>query len=155
MPFHRIAASAFIAAPAATVYALLADYTDGHPRILPRPPFVSLTVEQGGIGAGTVVSFQMRVMGQLRSYHSTITEPEPGRVLVEADAQAGTVTTFTVDPREDGQAAFVTIATETPVRAGLTGRIEGWLAGRLLKPVYEQELKLLEAAAREASSGAA
>jgi len=149
MTTRRISAAAQLAAPAKSIYALIADYADGHQRILPRPPFVSLTVEQGGVGAGTVVNFQMRVMGQLRSYHSTITEPEPGRVLVEADTQAGTVTTFTVEPREGGQAAFVTISTDTPVRDGLAGRIEGWLAERLLKPVYRQELKLMEATARE------
>ncbi len=144
MPTHRISASALLAAPAARVYAILADYTDGHPRILPRPPFVSLTVEQGGVGAGTVVNFQMKVAGQTRSFHSAITEPEPGRMLVETDAQAGTVTAFTVDPRDGGQAAFVTITTDTPVRAGLGGKIEGWLAERMLKPTYAKELKLLE-----------
>lgn len=147
MPTHRLAASALIPAPAARLYALIADYKEGHQRILPRPPFVSLAVEQGGLGAGTVVNFQMKLMGQLRSFHSNITEPEPGRVLVETDPQAGTVTTFTVDPRDGGQAAFVTIATETPVRAGLAGKVEGWLAERMLKPVYAKELKLLEAAA--------
>jgi hypothetical protein len=151
MPTHRIAASALITAPAARLYGLIADYQDGHQRILPRPPFVSLAVEQGGTGAGTVVSFHMRVMGQLRSFRSTITEPEPGRVLVETDPQAGTVTTFTVDPRDGGQAALVTIATDTPVRAGVAGRLEGWLAERMLRPTYEKELKLLGAAARENS----
>jgi uncharacterized protein YndB with AHSA1/START domain len=149
MPTRRISASALLTAPAARVYAIIADYAGGHARILPRPPFVSLTVEQGGVGAGTVVNFQMKVAGQTRSFHSTITEPEPGRVLVETDAQAGTVTTFTVEPRNGGQAAFVTIATDTPVRAGLMGKLEGWLAERMLKPTYEQELKLLESVALE------
>ena len=37
---------------------------------------------------------------------------------------------------------------DTPVRAGLAGKVEGWMAERLLKPTYEKELKLLEAAAR-------
>ncbi len=144
MPPYRIAASALLRAPAARVYATLADYHDGHQRILPRPPFVALAVEQGGVGAGTVVNFQMKVAGQTRSFHSIISEPEPGRVLVEADARAGTVTTFRVEPRENGAAAFVTIETDTPVRAGLAGQLEGWLAAQVLRPVYIQELKLLE-----------
>jgi len=95
-----------------------------------------------------VVSFQMRVLGQLRSFHSTISEPDPGRMLVETDPQAGTVTTFTVDPRDGGQSAFVTIETTIPVRAGLAGRFEGWMAERTLRPIYAQELKLLESVAR-------
>jgi hypothetical protein len=146
MPTHRLAASALLRAPAQRVYAVLADYRESHPRILPRPPFVDLQVEQGGVGAGTVVRFQMKLAGQLRSFRSTITEPEPGRVLVETDPQAGAVTTFTVEPREAG-GAFVTIETQTPVRAGLAGKIEGWLAERLLRPVYAQELRRLEAVA--------
>ena len=49
----RIAVSSLIQAPAQQAYAIIADYRNGHPRILPRPYFVSLTVEQGGVGAGT------------------------------------------------------------------------------------------------------
>ena len=144
MPPYRFNTSALLRAPAAQVYATLADYRDRHPRILPRPPFVELAVEQGGVGAGTVINFQMTIAGQTRSYHSLITEPEPGRVLVESDAQAGTVTTFRVEPRDGGASAFVTIETETPVRPGLAGRLEGWLAAQMLRPVYQREMKLLE-----------
>jgi hypothetical protein len=103
MTQQRIAASALIQAPAQQVYAIIADYRNGHPRILPKPYFVSLTVEQGGVGAGTMVTFQMKVMGSWQTFHAVITEPEPGRVLVETDSSAGTVTTFTVDPRDNGQ----------------------------------------------------
>ena len=38
-------ASALIQAPPQALYAIIADYEHGHPRILPRPPFVSLAVE--------------------------------------------------------------------------------------------------------------
>ncbi len=47
MAQHTISASALVPAPAREVYAIIADYRDGHPKILPRPPFVSLEVEQG------------------------------------------------------------------------------------------------------------
>jgi hypothetical protein len=147
MPTHHITASALIHAPAERAYAVIADYRDGHQRILPRPPFVDLQVEQGGVGAGTVINFRMKLAGQVRSFHSAITEPEPGRVLVETDTQAGPVTTFTVEPRQGGQ-ALVTIATEMPVRAGLAGKIEGWMAEQMLKPVYVKEMKLLEEVAQ-------
>ncbi len=60
MPLLHASAERTIPAPAAAVYALLADYRDGHPRILP-PAFSDLTVLQGGIGAGTDHSVRPQV----------------------------------------------------------------------------------------------
>jgi hypothetical protein len=57
----QVTASAEIDAPAQRVYSILADYREGHPRILPKEYFPFLQVEQGGIGAGTRLHFQMRV----------------------------------------------------------------------------------------------
>ena len=147
MAQQRITASSLIQAPARQVYAIIADYRNGHPRILPKPYFVALSVEEGGIGAGTVVTFQMKVAGSLRTFHSVITEPEPGRVLVETDSSAGTVTTFTVDPRDNGQQAHVTITTDTEVRDGVFGKMQGWMPERLLRPIYVKELEQLAAVA--------
>ena len=149
MATHQISASRHITAPVHKVYDLIADYRNGHPRILPKPYFVSLHVEQGGYGAGTVIHFQMQLIGKVQSFHSTITEPEPGRVLVETDRNTGAVTTFIVDPRANGQEAFVTIKTITNVPAGMFGKIQGWLTTQLLRPVYEKELDQLAVVARE------
>ena len=71
-----------IAAPASQVYAYFADYRDHHPRLLPSA-FSDNRVEQGGIGAGTVVSFKTTVAGRTQSYRVYVTEPVPGRVMVE------------------------------------------------------------------------
>jgi|PlaIllAssembly_1097288.scaffolds.fasta_scaffold504593_2 hypothetical protein len=149
MTKHSVSASALIEASPKHTYDLIANYRDGHPRILPKPYFVSLDVEQGGYGAGTVISFQMKLMGRIQSFHSVIAEPEPGRVLVETVQDSGTVTTFTVDPRTDGQHSFVTITTTTEVSDGTIGKIQGWLTTRLLHPVYEKELRQLAAVAKE------
>lgn len=149
MTKHSVSASTLIEASSKSTYNLIADYRDGHPRILPKPYFVSLDVEQGGYGAGTVINFQMKLMGRLQSFHSVITEPEPGRVLVETVQDSGTVTAFTVDPRADGQHSFVTITTTTEVPDGLIGKIQGWLTTQLLRPVYEKELQQLAAVANE------
>jgi len=148
MPHYQVSASRLIAAPAEKIYNLIADYQNGHPRIVPKPPFVSLTVEQGGLGAGTVISFQLRMLGQLQTFHATISEPEPGRVLVETNDN-GVVTTFTVDPREQGRQAYVTITTTGPARDGFAGKIEAWLTPWLLRPVYAKELDQLAAVADE------
>lgn len=143
MARHRTSASRLIAAPPQQVYALIADYQHGHARILPKPYFVSLTVEQGGIGAGTVINFQMWLTGQLQTFRAAITEPEPGRVLTETVLATGAVTTFTVEPQENGQASQVTIATETTVRDGILGKLEGFFTTRLLQPIYTKQLEQL------------
>ncbi len=146
MAAHQFSASALIDAPPQQLYALIADYRQGHPLILPKPPFVSLAVEQGGVGAGTVIRVEMRVLGQLQTFRSVVTEPDPGRVLVETNDN-GYVTTFTVDPRSDGRQAYVTIATEMSGRMGILGALERWFVARLLRPVYVKELAQLAAVA--------
>lgn len=138
-----ITASKEIAAPAADIYALIADYREGHPKILPEPYFISLDVEEGGTGAGTIISFDMNVMGKVQEFRAEISEPEPGRVLVETDLNTGAPTTFTVDAL-DTENSRVTITTELQTRTGFMGKLEGWFTRRFLKPIYEEELKLLE-----------
>ena len=138
---HRFSVSAVIDAPPRRVYGIIADYDDAHARIIPKPPFVALDVEQGGRGAGTVIRVQVRLLGRVQSYRATVTEPQPGRVLAETN-ENGYVTTFTVEPRAGGRQAHVTIATETH-RAGPLGSLETWIMGRLLRGVYLKELELL------------
>ena len=103
MGLIRLQASAVMHAPAATVYEVLSDYQQGHPAILPRKYFIDLTVAEGGRGAGTVFLVKTKVMGQERTSRMTVAEPDPGRVLLETDPEAGVTTTFTVDPLEGGK----------------------------------------------------
>ncbi len=152
MAQHTISASALVPAPAREVYALIADYRDGHPRILPRPPFISLEVEQGGVGAGTVFRIQMRLLGRLQSFRGSIAEPEPGRVLTET-MENGIVTNFVVEPRAEGAQAWVMIETTMKVHGGPLGRLEGWVLTRTLRPVYERELAQLAEVARGQVAG--
>lgn len=146
---HEISASALITAPADKVYSIIADYRNGHPYILPKPAFESLTVEKGGIGAGTEISCIMKVAGRRQTFYAVITEPEPGRVLVETIPVSGSVTTFTVEPCNDGAQAFVTITTRVTVRGGLLGSIEKFLTTRALQPIFEKELQLLNSFAKQ------
>lgn len=137
---HVITASAIIPARRERVYSLIANYKDGHQRILPRQ-FNGLVVEQGGVGAGTVIRFQMTFFGRTQNFRATITAPEPGRVLMETYLEpAGTVTTFTVDPGTAPADSRVTISTELPVHSGVLGFIEKTLSKLLLRPIYVQEL---------------
>jgi hypothetical protein len=99
MASDDIRVSAVVQAPAPHVYNIIADYRDGHPRIVPHRYFKWMRVDGGGVGAGTTITFQMRVMGSSKVLRATITEPEPGRVLVETYPESGIVTTFFVAPK--------------------------------------------------------
>jgi hypothetical protein len=140
---HTVSASAVIPARRERVYSLIANYNDGHPRILPKQ-FTSLVVEQGGVGAGTVIRFQMSLLGRKQTFRAAITEPEPGRVLVETDLDAnGAVTTFSVNPGGAPADSYVTISTVLPVREGFFGKLEKTLTTLLLRPMYVKELENL------------
>lgn len=140
MPHSRASITTVLKASAPTVYSILADYRDAHPRILP-PVFQNLVVERGGTGDGTVIRYEMRVWGKTQLVQADITEPEPGRVLIEKDRLTGAVTTFTVDP--EGSNARVTITTEWD-RPGLRGWIEGKIAPAMLQKIFAEELNNLE-----------
>lgn len=140
---HIVSASAIIPARRERIYSLISNYNDGHPRILPKQ-FSSLVVEQGGVGAGTVIRFQMSIFGRKQTFRAAITEPEPGRVLVETDLDAnGAITTFTVNPGGAPADSRVTISTELPVRNGFLGTIEKTLSTLLLRSIYLKELENL------------
>jgi hypothetical protein len=141
----RVSADSVIPAPAARIYELIADYRNGHPRILPPEYFGTLTVERGGRGAGTRIRFEMKAFGKVNVASGEVTEPVPGRELRET-LDDGIVTTFRVDPLDVGTTR-VTIETAYE-KPGLRGLIESVLAPRYLNKVYVAELTLL---AREAT----
>ena len=131
-----------IAAPADALYRLLADYEDGHPRILPPEYFSRFRIEHGGQGEGTVILFSLRLMGRQRSARALITEPEPGRVLRETMLGTEAATTFTLDPLGDGSRTRVRIETRWQVPRWRAAA-ERLLATPLLRRIYERELKNL------------
>jgi hypothetical protein len=134
-------------APADVVYGYIADLRGHHPKFLP-PAFSDFQVESGGIGAGTVVRFKMTAGGRTRDIRSKIDEPEPGRVLTESEMGSSAVTTFTVTPSGDA-AAHVKITTEWDGATGIGGFFEHMFAPRALGRIYQDELRRLDAYARE------
>ena len=150
MPQLHASAECTIPAPAAAVYALLADYRNGHPRILP-PAFSDLTVLRGGVGAGTEIQFALRVGGRKQEIEARVDEPEPGRILSETYPHKGAVTRFTVDPA--GDQSRVRIETSWRPDRGLAGLIERLIAPRLFRKLYAEELDLIERWAIERGSG--
>jgi uncharacterized protein YndB with AHSA1/START domain len=142
MPRIRVQASSYIPASPKTVYAILADYREGHPSILPPEDFSDYEVEAGGVGEGTRIRFAMPGFGNPRHFEMEVTEPEPGRVLRETDRRTGTVTTFTVEPADDPMISRVTMCSEWR-RPGVMGLIERWFAKPFLRRIYIEELHRL------------
>jgi hypothetical protein len=147
----RVVASRAIGVAAPVAYRLIADYQGGHQRILPDKYFGNLRATKGGYGDGTEIAFEMYPFGMKRAAQQArarVTEPEPGRVLVETDLDRGFVTTFTVDPTGPNSAR-VEFVTTVPSKRGILGAIERVVTTRFLSTVYDAELEQLDRVARD------
>lgn len=141
MSQFKVDASRDIPAPPEKVYAVIADYRVGHPAILPKA--FTLHLESGGTGAGTVFRLDTRFLGKTQSARMAVTEPEPGRLLVESTEDDALVTKFIFEPIAGG--TRVTFSTVGPVRGGILGSVERWLVVRFLRRIYAEELGNLAA----------
>jgi hypothetical protein len=138
--FH-VEAAQVIDAPAKGIYALLADYRVGHPSIVPKQYFTSLVVEQGGVGAGTIVVSNLKIWGKEFSTRQLVSEPQPGRVLAETDMETGQYTEFVFEPVEGGQKTNLVIASEFPAKPGFMGWLEKQVQMSVIRRMYRQELQ--------------
>jgi Polyketide cyclase / dehydrase and lipid transport len=146
----RIHAESMLDVSAQVVYDIIADYRIGHPEIAPKPYFQGIEVESGGVGAGTLITVTMRVLGTTSTMRQRVSEPVPGRVLVESNVDGTLDTTFTVTPADGGdeRRATVSITTLMQAHSGVRGSVERWITPRILRPIYQKELQLLEALAK-------
>jgi uncharacterized protein YndB with AHSA1/START domain len=130
-----------IDAPADEVYSYLADMHQ-HQQFLP-PAFSDFKIEQGGVGAGTVTSFKITAGGRTRSCRMQISEPVPGRTLVETDTGSSLVTTFNVAPQ--GGKSLVSITTSWDGASGVGGFFERTFAPPAVRRLYAEALDRLNA----------
>ena len=140
----RAAAEQTIPAPPETVMEILRDYRGAHPAILPKS-FERVEVVEGGYGAGTVARVTAKVGRRRETTTVRVTEPEPGRVMVETIEEKGATATFTVDPAPGG--SRVGIAVEMPKTAGVRGELERLFLPGLLRRQLRVELRNLAALA--------
>ena len=135
-------------APAEIVYNVLADYSH-HRNILPPQFFIGLDVIEGGIGAGTRFVLHAKALGggqtQMRM---SVTEPQPGSVLVEKDEHSDLVTTFIVKAVETA-VSEVTFQTIWQAKPGLKGLIDRWTTPALMRMVYRKEQEILDEYAQQ------
>ena len=141
----RFETSAVINARPEEIYAILADYRNGHPHIVPKEYFRNLEVEVGGYGAGTIIRYHTRVFGVERPAHAVVSEPEPGRVLVESEMTSSIVTTFIVTPINDGRQARVQIASEWKPSRNILTALEQAFYPMIMRRMYPKELSLIAA----------
>jgi hypothetical protein len=142
----HVSAEGPVGAPPDAVYGYIADMRTHHPNFLP-PAFSDFEVESGGVGAGTIIRYNLTAGGRTRAYRMRITEPEPGRTLGESDTSSSAVTEFTVTPEES--ASRVKIATVWQGARGVRGFFERQFAPRVLRGIYEDELRRLDTYARQ------
>jgi hypothetical protein len=127
--------------PADAIYPLIADFVNHHPRFLP-PQFAEVSVVKGGYGAGTELTFVSTLGGTPRRFHMEVSEPQPGRVLVERNKLSGTETTTRVTP--DGTGSRVSFETVWESAGGFMGLLEAWFAPAMMRRMYADELRRLE-----------
>jgi len=142
----RIGSEREMPVPADVVYRVLADYQSHHPAFLPEA-FTSFGVEQGGVGAGTEIYYDLKAGGRTTHHHAWIDEPVPGRILTETDLDSGAITQFEVTPLISG--CVVRITTIFSASAGPMGWLERMLAPKMLRRIYDDELENLERHAAE------
>jgi hypothetical protein len=140
--------SATLAVEPSRVYAVIRDYNVHHPAILPKE-FSRLKVLKGGVGAGTHFEFDATIAGKTQTSRMRVTEPEPGRVLVETDATGNVETRFIVEPLDGGTRTRLTFDTEYTVPAGLLAPLFRWLSRGLMAGIYKREMANIEAYIRE------
>ena len=130
-----------IPAPPARVHAALADY-HGRARVLPDS-YLDWTVEEGGEGGGTVVSYRLRAGRRERRYRMEVAEPTPGVTLVERDRESSLVTTWILNPTTSGTATRVRLSTIWEGHGGVGGLFERTFAPRGLRRIHGELLDRL------------
>jgi uncharacterized protein YndB with AHSA1/START domain len=140
----HIAASADIPAAPARVWHVLTDYRVHHPAILPKDIFRGLEVLEGGVGAGTRFRLTMRMGGKDQVTDISVSEPEPGRLLVEGADDGSVVTRFILKPIDEGRGTSVTFDTDYTLPGGPLLPILRWVTNRILGGLYRRELENLK-----------
>ena len=143
MKLMNVRTSRVINARPDDIYNIIADYHAGHQAILPEPYFKEMTLEEGGYGAGTVIRVVMKVFGRTYRYHMIVTEPKPGRIIVETDLHTGQESRFIITPVDGGQKSDVTIAATFPGKPGLAGLMERLFKPRITRSIFDKELQKL------------
>jgi hypothetical protein len=139
----RVLAEREVPARPERVFAFLTDYQDARPLILTEN-YLDYRVEEGGSGAGTVVSYRLQAAGRERAYRLRAETPAHN-TLVERDTASSLVTTWRVMPAPNDR-SIVRLVTEWQGSGGIRGFFERTFAPRGLRRIYDEVLERLDAA---------
>jgi len=131
-----------VAAPMELVWRCLRDYRGPRARLLGEP-FADYELHDGGVGAGTVIGYRLRVGRDQRAFVLVVEEPTPGRQLRERDRHGGLLVAWTLTPGGDGERTIVRVAAELR-DANLAGALARGRARRALRRAHVQVLERLE-----------
>jgi hypothetical protein len=124
------------------VYAILSDYKNERPRLL-TPNFLDYKVEQGGQGAGTVVSYRLHAANRERPYKIRVSAAQPNSLLVEQDENSSLVTKWSLSPFHAGQRTKVLVSTTWEGGTGVGGFFERTFAPLGVRNIYNAILAKL------------
>src|SRR4051794_25939344 len=125
------------------VWALLRDYRLARARLLTEH-FSDYAVHHGGVGAGTVLEYRLRVGRHQGRHVIAVQEPAAGRMLRERDRSSALVSTWTLSPGGDGERTVLrlVIALRDPQTRGCRARAR---ARRALRRLCGQLLARVDA----------
>ncbi|HEU5356559.1 MAG TPA: SRPBCC family protein [Actinocrinis sp.] len=133
----RAVTSRQVGASAQAVFEALADYATVRPKILPAQ-YSDYVVREGGVGAGTVVSWQLAAtQRRTRSVLARVSQPV-ALTLVEADENSSMRVTWTVSGQ--GDVALVTVEAVWNGAQGVGGFFERTFAPKGLNRIHDQVL---------------
>jgi hypothetical protein len=124
------------------VFAALADYNNKRPRIL-TPNFLNYTVEEGGKGSGTIITYILHVGGRERAYRMVVDESQTGQLLAERDSNSSLVTRWSVQPLDGNQRSRVSVESDWEGSRGVGGFFERTFAPASLRSIYNHMLLAL------------
>ena len=136
----RVESTRLINAPVQTIYEILADFEDAHVAILPRQYFRAIKLLAGGQGAGTVYQLQMVVSGQTYDYEMHVSEPVPGRELLEVSSDGAVRTVMRVEPAGANGDSQVTIISDFTSEPGFMGWLQRLFQPAIVRRIYREEL---------------
>lgn len=145
----RVAVERVIAAAPERVYRYIADYRQHHGNWLP-PEYSSYRAQAPGDDGASDVFYHLKTGSRERDYHMRVTEPTPGRTVMERDTGSSLEKTWTVEPA--GDESRVRIETRWQGAGGIGGFFERTFAPRVLSALYAVELKRLDDYARQQAS---
>ena len=105
--------------------------------------FAGYELHHGGVGAGTVIGYRLRVGRHERAFVLGVEEPTPGRQLRERDRHGGLLVTWTLTPGGDGERTVVRVAAELR-DPDLERALARWRARRALRSTHMHLLQRLD-----------